>query len=576
MDIQFFRTSKHAYRIPAFLLVGISFCLVIMLIVFYQWHKSILQDEILTRLTTIANSQNENITTFVKEKTNNVTSLAKMPFVLDALEAYNTGFEKGVDSSAYKTADQQYSVNFDQYKKQYEFHDLFLISKDADIVFTVVKEDDFADNLRANTNKNSELANVFENATNTFETVISKFQYYTPSQKPALFIGAPIVKSGEFIGVVAIQIEDVVLYDLSMSFIGLGETGEVVLGAKNDSRVDFVAPLRHDANVTFQRKLELGSPNALPIQNAVQGTKGSGISIDYRGEEIIAVWRYLPSLKWGMVVKIDTDEVFAPLYKLKILTGLFSTLMLAGIVFALMLITPAGSAPIAQLIHNIKEITKGNLDISHENVDRVDEIGNLFKVFNQMVKKLKKDQKEYLVQSKKYQLENRLKVGQTDLYKVMRGEQDIKTLSQKVMDYLAEFMKIQVGEIYLLESQFLIRVAGYALKTEKSRPYKLKIGEGLIGQVALEKKSLLFNQLPDGHFSLAINTGIGKIKPQSVLGWPLLQNKRLVGVLVLGKTTEFSDDDLSMLEQVAESIAITIHSAQTHLQMKQLLNKENQ
>ena len=34
--------------------------------------------------------------------------------------------------------------------------------------------------------------------------------------------------------------------------------------------------------------------------------------VDYRGRETVAAWQYLPSMRWGMVVKIDTAEAFAP------------------------------------------------------------------------------------------------------------------------------------------------------------------------------------------------------------------------------------------------------------------------
>ena len=47
------------------------------------------------------------------------------------------------------------------------------------------------------------------------------------------------------------------------------------------------------------------------MQKAVQGQRGYGEAIDYRGEPVIAAWSYLPSYRWGMVVKQDIDEAFA-------------------------------------------------------------------------------------------------------------------------------------------------------------------------------------------------------------------------------------------------------------------------
>ena len=47
------------------------------------------------------------------------------------------------------------------------------------------------------------------------------------------------------------------------------------------------------------------------MQRAVQGQRGYGEAIDYRGQPVIAAWSYLPSFRWGMVVKQDVDEAFA-------------------------------------------------------------------------------------------------------------------------------------------------------------------------------------------------------------------------------------------------------------------------
>ena len=53
------------------------------------------------------------------------------------------------------------------------------------------------------------------------------------------------------------------------------------------------------------------SDRATPMQRAVQGERGYGEAIDYRGEPVVAAWSYLPSFRWGLVVKQDGDEAFA-------------------------------------------------------------------------------------------------------------------------------------------------------------------------------------------------------------------------------------------------------------------------
>ena len=570
MQNSLFQTSKFANRLLIYLIAVTSFGLVIMLVIVFQFTKGIIQDDVVAHLASVAQSTVDQIETYVLERKKNVTSLANAPDVIEAFEKYIAGFDRGMDSPAYMAADRKFRQYLTYYNEQFGYQDLYLISKQGDIVFTVAKKDDFGENLKTDKYRNSELALVFEKTTKRLKTVVSRFRYYHPSQGPAVFIATPTYKKGAFIGVVAFQIRAQELYQLSQDYTGLGETGEVVLAAKQGGIVQFVAPLRHDPGAAFQRTVKLDSLLASPIQNAVQGKSGFGTALDYQGTEIIAVWRYLPILRWGMVAKINSSEAYASLEILWILSLITCGITLIGIVIVAIFLSRTITAPILKLIRVTREVARGNLNISAD-VERTDEIGELSRAFDQMVKDLEANRQKLEQQTWKIEMENRLKTGQTGLGKILRGEQEVETLAQKVMNYLADFLGFQVGELYLLDSDVLMRVADYASKSSDHQPTHYKMGEGLVGQVAFEKRPIFFSQLPEEHFSMTINTGIGEFKPQSVLGLPLLYDNQLIGVLVLGNPGEFTDDEIAFLVQANESIAIAIHSSQSRRQMQQLL-----
>ena len=191
---------------------------------------------------------------------------------------------------------------------------------------------------------------------------------------------SPIYDSNEdLIGILGFEIDIGFVYDFIQDTTGLGETGETLIGRYMESHPGetvyghftsregdhalFLNPLRHDPNAAFNREAFFGDPEAIPMQEAVQGKEGSGISIDYRGEKVIAAWRYLPIMDWGLVAKIDVGEAFAPIEKIKseilvllIFSALFSIFL--AIIFARKI-----SKPIKNLTNRIDEITKGNLDI---------------------------------------------------------------------------------------------------------------------------------------------------------------------------------------------------------------------
>ena len=77
----------------------------------------------------------------------------------------------------------------------------------------------------------------------------------------------------------------------------------------------YVAPPRNsDAKpLSFRGKFHDGKGTAM--QKAVEGERGYGEAIDYRGKPVVAAWSYLPSYRWGMVVKQDDGEAFALIYR---------------------------------------------------------------------------------------------------------------------------------------------------------------------------------------------------------------------------------------------------------------------
>ena len=139
------------------------------------------------------------------------------------------------------------------------------------------------------------------------------------SNEPEMLITGPAFDyNGAFIGVIAFEIDMVPIYRFIQETTRLGNTGEILIGKKIDNQVVFLSPLRHDPNAVFTRRITIGENIGRPIQEAVQGREGVGQYLDYRGKKVIGAWRYIPSLDWGIVAKIDTQEAFADITNLKI------------------------------------------------------------------------------------------------------------------------------------------------------------------------------------------------------------------------------------------------------------------
>ena len=172
-----------------------------------------------------------------------------------------------------------------------------------------------------------------------------------------------------------------------------------------------------------------------------------------------------------------------------------------------------------------------------------------------------------------------LKTGQTELDEKMRGEQETVALTQNIINYLATYVNAQVGIFFLTaendETNFKL-VSSYAYKQRNNNCTEFKLGEGLIGQAALEKKSILFSKAPAEHINLSINSGMGDSKPYDIFVLPMLYEEQVLGVLELAVARYFTATEIELLERVANNIAISLHSANSRVRMQALLEESQQ
>ena len=202
-------------------------------------------------------------------------------------------------------------------------------------------------------------------------------------------VAAPVtsMESGQTIGIIINAYNQEIINDITSNREGMGNSGEIVIGLKEDGTIQFINTLKYTPGATTTLKIPLNDEAAEPMRLALEGKYGTIIGHDYRDINVIAAYRYIPSIGWGLVAKMDKAEAFAPLTVLRniaiILGGVSSiAVILVGISFSI-----STSRPINRLTAAAKKISNGNYDYSVE-IDRHDEIGALAVSFNNMTSKL--------------------------------------------------------------------------------------------------------------------------------------------------------------------------------------------
>jgi len=205
----------------------------------------------------------------------------------------------------------------------------------------------------------------------------------------SVYIAAPVHNfDGKFVGVIALEFDLAPIFELVQNLTGMGETGETVIARKEGDAALFLNPLRYDPDAALKRKAVFGQSQARPIQEALKGKAGHGITIDYRGQKVIAAWRHMPLLDWGIVAKIDVSEAYEPATTLRdfVLVLVVAVILLS--IFLAIIAAKSISDPIQILQKSTEEIGRGNLDFK-VGTDAKDEIGQLGRAFDQMTAKLK-------------------------------------------------------------------------------------------------------------------------------------------------------------------------------------------
>lgn len=173
--------------------------------------------------------------------------------------------------------------------------------------------------------------------------------------------------------------------------------------------------------------------------------------------------------------------------------------------------------------------------------------------------------------SKENEIRTWLLTGNSELNDKMRGEKEVKNLAQDVIIQLTTYLKAQIGGIYLRENGHLTLVGSYAFHHRKENANTFKLGQGLIGQSALEKKPIVFSEIPDDY--IRINSGLGNSIPKNIVVFPFLYEGEVKGVVEIGSTRQFSDLDLEFLNMAGENIAIAFNAAESRSKLKDLLEE---
>jgi len=168
---------------------------------------------------------------------------------------------------------------------------------------------------------------------------------------------------------------------------------------------------------------------------------------------------------------------------------------------------------------------------------------------------------------------NWLLTGNTELNEKLIGDKSLEELANNTIVFLCSYLKAQIGAAYLFyeKENALLLNGRYAFSSASDIKEKFMLNEGLIGQAAQEQKQISITDIAVEH--IRITSSVLNAKPKQLLITPFLFEGKTMGVIEIGRLTDFNETEKEFINASMKSIAISINTAFNQEALREMLEK---
>ena len=546
-------------------------------LIFVGWLGTRLASHALTtqafeHLRTVQHIKAAQIGDFFREREDDLRMLAgslQTAAALRELEQHKAGAsglaEHAMEARVFQAVRSQYMPYFSQYVRTFGYHDVFLVSREGQILFSTRSDAAPGTMLAVGPLADSNLAEVWRQVSTSFRLRFVDFEPFLPGGGiESAFMGYPVfAQGGELLGMVAAQFSPDTFEALMHTRQGMGERGESYLIARDATRDTYA--FRSSMQTMGGGAYVIGrvmAPTPYWIKAFQAGPEGgAGQYLDGEGTPVLVAYTPLHphGLDWALISKVDQAEVTAPARILLERLSLAGGFLLLAVAVGSFLFTRRLVRPIDQDVAFAQAIADGDLS-AHLDLDQRDELGTLARTLNRMAGSLRDI--DWLAR------------GKQGLDDALRGVHDPEDIARRFITYFASFCQTQVGAVYVRPegADFLDLVAGYAFSDRRGSFTRFAMGQGLVGQVALERQTVVFSQLgPDD--APPISSGLDERVPPYTLIAPVVHEAEVLGVVLLGATAPFTPLTRRLVAESLDNLAVHFLTARSHQVIQDLLDQ---
>ena len=212
-------------------------------------------------------------------------------------------------------------------------------------------------------------------------------------------------------------------------------------------------------------------------------------------------------------------------------------------------------------------VTEGDLT-RQVRVEASGEVAGLKDKLNEMIRNLRETTQQNVEQ-------DWLKTNREHFTRILQGQRDLAATAGMILSELAQLVSAQHAVFYSMTSgtagtdPVLELLAGYGFEQRKNISTSFRLGQGLIGQCAKEKKRILLTQVPDDY--VKISSGLGEATPLNIIVLPVLFEGAVHAVVELASFSAFSPIHQTFLDSITESIGLVLNTIEANTVTENLL-----
>jgi len=406
--------------------------------------------------------------------------------------------------------------------------------------------------------------------------------------------------------IILIKLNLTTAYKILGNHYGLGKTGEVVLVQTNPAtrKTAIISPIRSDTASAI-RMLNETDPFASSLKPVFEGKALSKEGKDYEGNDVLHVARKINSSNMALVAKMDIAEVYANT------DDLSQTFFYAGIcivalaVLMAMMFARSLTRPLFTMRNTLGLVAHGVLPEATENRSN-DEFGQMGTKVDELVQTLRSNadfakrigegkydtefkpasdddilgmslitMRQNLIENERRDTErNWIVRGVAEISEILRMHDSIDQLGDDVIKFILGKIGAVQGAFYVVNDELNPPViemrASFAYNRKKYLKAKFKFAEGLVGQAAAEKDTVLRTEIPEDYVSLTSGI-LGDKKPTCILIVPLITNEEVYGVLEFAGLKKFDTSQVNFVRELSLILARTIFNIKVNERTRGLL-----